>query len=178
MYILVIECSFLLVSWPMYFSGSRTLQILRKPFILSDDESESPAWRGPRGFTPKKCLVQRCRSDGSQFLSSGIGMGLDFCHLVYGWVAISAIRYKDKYRFSNSGIIIGIWSCSNHDHPTLLLFVTPFMPRYFNVKDHQLFKNKFTYSWSLVGILMGLTIALKQGIKVIRILELQRHPLP
>ena len=32
--------------------------------------------------------------------------------------------------------------------------------------------------WSLVGILMGLTFALKQGIKVIRILELQRHPLP
>ena len=35
-----------------------------------------------RGFTPKKCLVRRCSSDGSQFLSSGIGMGLDFCHLV------------------------------------------------------------------------------------------------
>ena len=35
-----------------------------------------------RGFTPKKSLVRRCRSDGSQFLSSGIGMGLDFCHLV------------------------------------------------------------------------------------------------
>ena len=36
----------------------------------------------PGGFTPKKCLVRRCRSDGSQFLSSGMGMGLDFCHLV------------------------------------------------------------------------------------------------
>ena len=35
---------------------------------------------------------------------------------------------------------------------------------------------KQTYSWSLVGILMGLTFALKQGVKVIRILELQRHP--
>ena len=30
----------------MYFSGSRKLQILRKPFILPDDESESPAWGG------------------------------------------------------------------------------------------------------------------------------------
>ena len=59
----------------------------------------------PGGFTPKKFLVQRCRPDGSQFLSSGIGMGLDVCHLVF---AISAIRYKDRYRFSNLGIIIGI----------------------------------------------------------------------
>ena len=50
---------------------------------------------GSRGFTPKKCLVRRCRSDGSQFLRSGIGMGLDFCHLVQEWVAISAIRYTD-----------------------------------------------------------------------------------
>ena len=36
----------------------------------------------PGGFTPKKCLVRRCRSDGSQFLSSGIGMGFDFSRLV------------------------------------------------------------------------------------------------
>ena len=43
-YIFVIECSFLLASWPMYFSGSGKLQSLRKPFILPDDESESPAW--------------------------------------------------------------------------------------------------------------------------------------
>ena len=34
-----------------------------------------------------------------------------------------------------------------------------------NVKGHQLFKDKFTYSWSQVGILMGPTFALKQGIK-------------
>ena len=32
------------------------------------------------------------------------------------------------------------------------------MRRHSNVKDHQLFKDKFTYSWSLVGILMGLTL--------------------
>ena len=38
--------------------------------------------RWPQGFTLKKCLVRRCRSDGSQFLSSGIGMGLDLSHLV------------------------------------------------------------------------------------------------
>ena len=58
-----------------------------------------------QGFTPKKFLVWRCRSDGSQFLSPGIGMGLDFFHLVF---PISAIRYKDRYRFSNLGISIGI----------------------------------------------------------------------
>ena len=52
------------------------------------------------------------------------------------------------------------------------------MPRYSNVKAHQLFKDNFTCSWSLVSILMGLTFALKQGIKVIRILELQWYPLP
>ena len=45
-YIFVTECSFLLVNWPMYFSGSGKLQSLRKPFILPDDESESPAWGG------------------------------------------------------------------------------------------------------------------------------------
>ena len=43
-YIFVTECSFLLVNWLMYFSGSGKLQSLRKPFILPDDESESPAW--------------------------------------------------------------------------------------------------------------------------------------
>ena len=37
-------------------------------------------------------------------------------------------------------------------------------------------EDKFTYSWSLVGILMGLNFALKPGIKVIMILELHRHP--
>ena len=45
-YIFVIECSILLVRWPMYFSGSGKVQSLRKPFILPDDESESPAWGG------------------------------------------------------------------------------------------------------------------------------------
>ena len=45
-YIFVIECSFLLVSWPMYLSGSGKLQSLRKPFILPNDELESPAWLG------------------------------------------------------------------------------------------------------------------------------------
>ena len=53
-YIFVIECSFLLVSWPMYFSGSGKLQSLRKPFILLDDESESPAWGGTRAQTERK----------------------------------------------------------------------------------------------------------------------------
>ena len=54
-YIFVIECSFLLVSWPMHFPGSRKLQILRKSFILPDqDESESPAWGGAGAQTDRK----------------------------------------------------------------------------------------------------------------------------
>ena len=31
---------------------------------------------------------------------------------------------------------------------------------------------------NIVGILMGLTLALKEGIKIIRIMELKWHPLP
>ena len=38
----------------MYFAGSRKLQILRKPFILPDDESESPAWGGVGAQTERK----------------------------------------------------------------------------------------------------------------------------
>ena len=38
----------------MYFSGSRKLQILSKPFITSDDESESPAWGGAGTQTERK----------------------------------------------------------------------------------------------------------------------------
>ena len=127
------------------------------PYFPGVNSQEMSGTEVPLGWVATFELRYR---DGSRFLP--------------GWVAISAIRYKDRYRFSNSGIIRGIWSCSNHDHPSLLLFVTPFMPRHSNVKSHQLFKDKFTYSWSLVGILMGLTFALKQGVKVIRILELQQ----
>ena len=94
-------------------------------------------------------------------------------------LGISAIRYKDRYRFSNCSITIGIylkllqpWS------PHFITVFTSFMPRYSNVKGHRLFKDKFTYSRSLVGILMGLTFALKQDIKIIRILKLLRYPPP
>ena len=38
----------------MYLSGSGKLQSLRKPFILPDDESESPAWGGAGAQTERK----------------------------------------------------------------------------------------------------------------------------
>ena len=38
----------------MYFSGSRKLQILRKLFILPDDETESPAWGGAGAQTERQ----------------------------------------------------------------------------------------------------------------------------
>ena len=53
--------------------------------------------RKPWGVHSQKMLGTECCSDGSQFLSSSIGMGL-----------MSAIWYKDGSQFLPSGIKTGI----------------------------------------------------------------------
>ena len=57
---------------------------------------EMPGTEVPLGWVAFFDLRYR---DGSRFLPFGINMGRNFCHQVW----IFKLRYKDRYRFSNSG---------------------------------------------------------------------------